>query len=78
MASSTMWTVDWYALAGKVNSEQVIFDRRESRHDLDIIQRPWSFVQDFAPLYLRTLWRYTNAVIIIIAKFVDDDDDLSF
>ena len=22
----------------------------------------------FAPLYLRTLWRYTNAVIIIIIK----------
>jgi len=22
----------------------------------------------FAPLYLRTLWRYTNAVIIIIKK----------
>jgi len=28
--------------------------------------RAWKVHTDIVPLYLRTLWRYTNAVIIII------------
>jgi len=46
-----------------------------SLHSLDNYMHFWRLVKAAslylsAPLYLRTLWRYTNAVIIIIIKFV--------